>query len=99
MAWLDKMSRSLHEVNYHGVVTFERGNDTQVMNISHSVASGTQSERMSRLTGDGSDVVRAAYRELARQRMERLMQEHAEHASLNSPQGLLPYARVEQFNP
>lgn len=37
---------------------------------------------------------RTAYRELARQRLRRYSQEHAEHASLNTPQGLLPFARV-----
>ena len=38
-----------------------------------------------------------AYRELARQRMHKYMQEHAEHAALNSPQGLIPFARVPQI--
>lgn len=37
---------------------------------------------------------RDAYRELARQRLRRYSQEHAEHASLNTPQGMLPFARV-----
>jgi sigma-E factor negative regulatory protein RseA len=37
---------------------------------------------------------RTAYKELARQRLDMYMQEHAEHAALNSPQGLMPYARV-----
>jgi sigma-E factor negative regulatory protein RseA len=37
---------------------------------------------------------RTAYRELARQRLRRYSQEHAEHASLNTPQGLVPFARV-----
>ncbi len=40
---------------------------------------------------------RTAYDELARQRMERYIQEHAEHAALNSPQGLVPFARVPQI--
>jgi sigma-E factor negative regulatory protein RseA len=40
---------------------------------------------------------RTAYRELARQRMEKYMQEHAEHAALNSPQGLIPFARVPEI--
>ncbi len=40
---------------------------------------------------------RTAYRELARQRMEKYSQEHAEHAALNSPQGLVPFARVPQI--
>jgi len=40
---------------------------------------------------------RTAYDELARQRMRQYMQQHAEHASLNSPQGLLPFARVTEI--
>ncbi|MFT4519012.1 MAG: sigma-E factor negative regulatory protein RseA [Halioglobus sp.] len=40
---------------------------------------------------------RTAYQELARQRMGRYMQEHAEHAALNSPHGLIPYARVPRI--
>ncbi len=35
-----------------------------------------------------------AYQELARQRLQRYMQEHAEHAALNAPGGLVPFARV-----
>jgi len=37
---------------------------------------------------------RTAYRELARQRLRKYSQEHAEHSSLNTPQGMLPFARV-----
>jgi sigma-E factor negative regulatory protein RseA len=37
---------------------------------------------------------RASYRELARQRLQRYSWQHAEHASLNTPHGLLPFARV-----
>lgn len=40
---------------------------------------------------------RTAYQELARQRMQMYMQEHAEHAALNSPQGLIPFARVPRI--
>ena len=40
---------------------------------------------------------RTAYQELARQRMQMYMQEHAEQAALNSPQGLIPFARVPQI--
>lgn len=38
-----------------------------------------------------------AYKELARQRMQLYMQEHAEHAALNSPHGLIPFARVQEI--
>tara|TARA_R110002110_G_scaffold406421_1_gene626347 strand:- start:159199 stop:159810 length:612 start_codon:yes stop_codon:yes gene_type:complete len=40
---------------------------------------------------------RTAYQELARQRMQKYMQQHAEHAALNSPQGLIPFARVPEI--
>lgn len=37
------------------------------------------------------------YERLARQRLNKYMQEHAEHAALNSPQGLMPFARVPEI--
>jgi sigma-E factor negative regulatory protein RseA len=40
---------------------------------------------------------RTAYQEMARQRMKKYMQEHAEHSALNSPQGLVPFARVQEI--
>ena len=40
---------------------------------------------------------RTAYQELAQQRLRRYMQEHVEQAALNSPQGLVPFARVPQM--
>ncbi len=40
---------------------------------------------------------RTAYRELARQRMQKYMQEHVEQAALNSPQGLIPFSRIQQI--
>jgi hypothetical protein len=41
-----------------------------------------------------SPLIAASYRELARQRLQRYSWQHAEHASLNTPHGLLPFARV-----
>ena len=38
-----------------------------------------------------------AYQKLARQRLHKYMQEHAEHAALNSPNGLVPFARVPRI--
>ena len=61
LEWLDKMSRSSHEVNYSGVVTFQRGDEMQVMQVSHSVANGTSSESLTQLTGQGAQVVRVSH--------------------------------------
>jgi len=61
LAWLQKMSDSIHEVSYHGVVTLERGGDMQVIQVSHAVADGVSSERMTQLTGQGAQVVRSSH--------------------------------------
>ena len=58
LAWLDRMSRSLHEVSYHGVVTLQRGEDLQVMQVSHAVKGESSSEQLTKLTGQGAQVER-----------------------------------------
>jgi sigma-E factor negative regulatory protein RseB len=61
LAWLQRMSHSLHEISYEGVVTFQRGEDLQVMQISHAVADGHEHESLTQLTGQGARVVRLAH--------------------------------------
>ncbi|TCO77723.1 RseA-like anti sigma(E) protein [Chromatocurvus halotolerans] len=39
----------------------------------------------------------AGYQELARQRLRKYSQAHAEQAALNTPQGLVPFARVQDI--
>lgn len=58
LAWLDRMSRSINQVSYHGVVTLQRGGDLQVMQISHAVDGDSTRERLTQLTGQGAQVVR-----------------------------------------
>jgi len=58
LEWLDKMSRSMQQVSYHGVVTLQRGDEMQAMAVSHSVAGGLVTERLTELTGQGAEVVR-----------------------------------------
>lgn len=40
----------------------------------------------------------SAYEQLARERLQLFSQEHAEHAALNTPQGLIPFARVPELD-
>ncbi len=61
LRWLDKMSRSAQEVSYQGVVTFQRGDDMQVMQISHLVSDGAASETLTQLTGQGAQVTRVEH--------------------------------------
>jgi len=61
LEWLDKMSRSIREVNYQGVVTLQRGHEMQVMQVSHVVESGGSSEILTELTGRGAQVERASH--------------------------------------
>jgi sigma-E factor negative regulatory protein RseB len=61
LKWLDRMSRSLREVSYHGVFTYQHGNTLQTMRISHSVAGGKETEQVTRLTGSGASVLRTEH--------------------------------------
>lgn len=58
LKWLEKMSRSHQELPYHGVVTFQRGDDLQFMQVSHTVRDGHSDERLTRLTGQGARISR-----------------------------------------
>ena len=61
LAWLEKMSSSVHKVSYNGVVTLQRGEDMQVMQVSHAVAQGVSSEQLTQLTGQGAQIDRVAH--------------------------------------
>ena len=61
LRWLDKMSKSLREVSYQGVVMLQRDDDMRVMQVSHAVGHGSSSERLTELTGQGAQVERAAH--------------------------------------
>jgi sigma-E factor negative regulatory protein RseA len=57
-------------------------------------ATSVQASYGTRSLAELHPATRTAYQELARQRLQKYMQEHAEHAALNSPNGLVPFARV-----
>jgi sigma-E factor negative regulatory protein RseB len=61
LRWLDRMSRSSHYSVYHGVVTLQRGDDMQVMQISHSIDGTASTEQLTKLTGQGARVVREGH--------------------------------------
>jgi len=61
LQWLDKMSHSLREVSYQGVVTLQRGSDMRVMQLSHTVDHDGSSEVLTELTGSGARVERKAH--------------------------------------
>ncbi len=61
LAWLGKMSDSTSRVSYHGVVMLQRGEEMQVMQVSHAVADGSSFERLTLLTGQGARIVRSGH--------------------------------------
>ena len=61
LSWLDKMSKSIRQTNYHGVVMLQRDGDMQVMQVSHRVSNGHSSERLAELTGGGAQVQRSGH--------------------------------------
>ncbi len=61
LRWLDKMSQSLRETSYEGVVTLQRGSEMQVMQVSHAVDGSGSSESLTELTGSGAQVRRLSH--------------------------------------
>ncbi len=61
LAWLEKMSRSLHESSYHGVVTLQKADGWQSVQVSHVVDDDRAAESLTRLTGQGAEVVRVGH--------------------------------------
>ena len=61
LQWLDKMSRSLRQVSYQGVVTLQRDNEMEVMQVTHSVDDGHSFERLTELNGQGAQVERISH--------------------------------------
>lgn len=59
--WLDKMARSMREISYHGVVTLQREDEMQVMQVSHLTDGDASIERLTQLTGQGAEVDRQAH--------------------------------------
>jgi len=92
LAWLDRMSRSLENLSYHGTATLQRGGDVQVLRVYHLVEGDNSSERLVQLTGQGAQVEREAHALTCLhpgQRMLRLAQSQDE-----DPCGIARYYRV-----
>jgi sigma-E factor negative regulatory protein RseB len=53
LQWLDKMSRSVRQTNYQGVVTLQRGDDVQSMLITHSMDGRDSFKRLTEPVGQG----------------------------------------------
>jgi len=56
LKWLDRMAQSLRELPYEGVVTFSRGGDLEVMQISHAVENQQEYVVLQQLTGEAVSV-------------------------------------------
>lgn len=57
---------------------------------------GSRPQRSSRVLQPAAG---GGYQEMARQRLRKYSQAHAEEAALNTPQGLVPFARVQDIQP
>ncbi len=58
---LQAMSSNAQQVSYSGVVTLQRGGDMQVIEMSHGVQNGEETEVISRLTGQDARVERSGH--------------------------------------
>jgi sigma-E factor negative regulatory protein RseB len=61
LSLLDKMSRNIQQISYHGVATLQRDGDMQVLQLSHLVDQDSSVEHLTELTGQGAQVERATH--------------------------------------
>jgi sigma-E factor negative regulatory protein RseB len=57
-AWLERMNRALHELNYEGRFVYQHGQTLEAMYLAHSVFEGQERERLVSLTGVAREVIR-----------------------------------------
>lgn len=59
--WLDRMSHSFRELNYHGTFSFQRGEAIESFRIAHAVIEGEEYERLDYLDGEKRRIVRRGH--------------------------------------
>lgn len=57
-AWLDRMNRALHELNYEGRFVYQHGQTLEAMYLAHTVTGGEEREHLLSLTGVAREVIR-----------------------------------------
>lgn len=57
--WLDRLSRSMSELSYRGVLTYERGGHTESLRLSHHLVDGREHERLEYLDGERREIIRS----------------------------------------
>jgi sigma-E factor negative regulatory protein RseB len=57
-AWLERMNRALHELDYEGRFVYQHGQTLEAMYLAHRVADGQERERLVSLTGVPREVIR-----------------------------------------
>jgi sigma-E factor negative regulatory protein RseB len=75
--WLGRLSRSMSELSYQGVLVFERGDHTESLRISHVRENGREYERLEYLDGAPREIIRSGNQLTCihpGQRLERLFQ-------------------------
>lgn len=56
--WLDRLAQSMGELNYRGVLSYERGDHLESLRVTHGVIDGEVFERLEHLDGERREVIR-----------------------------------------
>ena len=56
--WLDRLAQSMGELNYRGVLSYERGDHLESLRVTHGVIDGEVFERLEHLDGAPREVIR-----------------------------------------
>jgi sigma-E factor negative regulatory protein RseB len=56
--WLDRFAHSMKELNYRGVLSYERGDHLESLRVTHGIVDGEPFERLEHLDGAHREVIR-----------------------------------------
>lgn len=56
--WLERLAHSMSELNYRGVLSYERGDHLESLRVTHAVIDGEAFERLEHLDGEHREVIR-----------------------------------------
>ncbi|HEY3698511.1 MAG TPA: MucB/RseB C-terminal domain-containing protein [Spongiibacteraceae bacterium] len=56
--WLNRLSQSMGELNYRGVMTYSRGDHQESLRVTHGTYNGEEYERLEHLDGERREVIR-----------------------------------------
>lgn len=94
-SWLERLAHSMSELNYRGVLSYERGDHLESLRVTHAIVDGEAFERLEHLDGEHREVIRRGKQLLCIQLGQNLNLLLHKHVLKPGLAGLDPYYEVQ----